>query len=51
MVDGPSKPRGDLGKGAGSRYDAHPGVHRLRTNEITWDEECLLRTCTLLTDL
>ena len=29
----------------------HPGVYCLRSNELTWDEEQLWRTYTLLTDL
>ena len=29
----------------------HPGVYCLRTNEVTWDEERLWRTYTMLTDL
>ena len=29
----------------------HPGVYCLRTNELTWDEEKLWRTYTMLTDL
>ncbi len=29
----------------------HPGVYCLRSNEITWDEERLWRTYTMLTDL
>jgi hypothetical protein len=29
----------------------HPGVYCLRTNELTWDEERLWRTYTMLTDL
>jgi len=30
---------------------SHPGVYCLRTNEMTWDEEILWRTYTMLTDL
>lgn len=29
----------------------HPGVYCLRSNELTWDEETLWRTYTMLTDL
>ena len=29
----------------------HPGVYCLRSNELTWDEEKLWRTYTMLTDL
>ena len=29
----------------------HPGVYCLRSNELTWDEEQLWRTYTMLTDL
>ena len=29
----------------------HPGVYKLRTTQITWDDETLWRTYTLLTDL
>ena len=30
---------------------AHPGVHCLRSNEVTWDEATLWHTYTMLTDL
>ena len=29
----------------------HPGVYMLRTNEVSWDDEQLWRTYTMLTDL
>jgi len=29
----------------------HPGVYCLRTNELSWDEDTLWRTYTMLTDL
>ena len=29
----------------------HPGVYKLRTTQITWDDEALWRTYTMLTDL
>jgi hypothetical protein len=31
--------------------DTHPEVYCLRTNELTWDGEQLLRTYMMLTDL
>lgn len=35
----------------GGTMASHPGVYCLRSNELTWDEEKLWRTYTMLTDL
>lgn len=35
----------------GGTMATHPGVYCLRSNEMTWDEERLWRTYTMLTDL